>query len=253
MIRDVSRRAFVTRIVALAGGLGIVFGARSASAQQPAAPRRIGVLLVTFSPESKEAQAFRQGLRDAGYSERGDVVIEWRSTEGGYGPVPRMAADLVQHKVDVIVTDVTVAAHAARRATSTIPILMAIVADPIGSGLVANLAHPGGNITGLSVMLGELSAKRLELLKEALPRAKKVVIPWNPATPYHTKAVADTRAAALAVSIEPTVPVCGPTSSCNRPFHSAADGRRWAALSGMRRRVKIPVMCSRTRGREDDA
>ena len=204
MIQDLSRRAFVSSVAALAGSLGIVRGLQRARAQQLASPRRIGVLVVTFSPESKEAQAFRQGLRDAGYSEGGDVLIDWRSADGAYDRVPQLAAELVQRKVDVIVTDVTVAVRAALRATSIIPIVMAVVADPLGSGLVTNLAHPGGNITGLSLMLGELSAKRLELLKEALPRAKQVVIPWNPATPYHTKAVADTKAAALAMSIEPT-------------------------------------------------
>jgi len=204
VIRGVSRRAFVSGMMALVCSLDIVFWPRGALAQQAASPRRIGVLDVTFSPESKEAQAFREGLREAGYSEGDDVVIEWRSTYGDYDRVPQLAADLVQNKVDVIVTDVTVAARAALRATSTIPIVMAIVADPLGSGLVTNLAHPGANITGLSVMLGELSAKRLELLKDALPRAEHVVILWNPATPYHTKAVTDTEAAALAMSIEST-------------------------------------------------
>jgi putative ABC transport system substrate-binding protein len=105
--------------------------------------------------------------------------------------------------VDVIVTDITVGADAALRATSTIPIVMAVVADPVGSGLVTNLAHPGANLTGLSLMLGELTAKRLELLKETVPRAKRVVILWNPETPYHTEALQDIKAAAPAMSIEP--------------------------------------------------
>lgn len=181
-----------------------MFGPRSAYTQQPASPRRVGVLLVTFSQKSDEAQAFRRGLRDAGYSEGADVVIEWRSAEGDYDRLPQLATDLVQRKVEVIVTDVTVGVQAVLRTTSTIPIVMAIVADPLGSGLVSNLARPEANITGLSVMLGELTAKRLELLKEALPRAKQVVIVWNPGTPYHTRAVADIKAAAQAMSIEPT-------------------------------------------------
>jgi putative ABC transport system substrate-binding protein len=113
-----------------------------------------------------------------------------------------LVADLVQRKVDVIVADSTVAARAAKRATSTIPIVMAVVADPVGSGLVASLAHPGGNATGLSVMLIELSAKRLQLLKETIPRLTRVAVLWNPDTPYHPKAIEDLKAAAPALSIE---------------------------------------------------
>ena len=122
-------------------------------------------------PRARRRRQFRQGLRDAGYAEGRDVVIEWRSANGDYARVPELVADLVQRKVDVIVVDSTVATRAAKRATSTIPIVMAIVADPVGSGLVASLAHPGGNVTGLSIMTTELSAKRLQLLKETIPRA----------------------------------------------------------------------------------
>ena len=151
-----------------------------ADAQQPASPRRIGVLLVVFSPDSKEAQAFREGLLDAGYAEGRDVVIEWRSANGDYARVPRLVADLVQRKVDVIVVESTIAAQALKRATSTVPVVMAIVSDPVGSGLVASLAHPGGNITGLSLMTADLSAKRLQLLKETIPRLARVAVLWNP-------------------------------------------------------------------------
>jgi ABC-type uncharacterized transport system substrate-binding protein len=159
---------------------------------------------VSFSPEDKEAQAFRQGLRDAGYTEGRDVVIEWRSANGDYDRVPRLVTDLLQHKVDVIVTDVTFSARAALRGTSTTPIVIAIAADPVGSGLVTNLARPDANITGLSLMIAELVTKRLQLLKEAMPRATRVAILWNPTTPYHTKAVQDIKAAAPAMSIEST-------------------------------------------------
>ena len=155
-----------------------------------------------FSPESKEAQAFRQGLRDAGYAEGRDVVIEWRSANGDYDRVPELVADLVQRKVDVIVVDSTLATQAVKRATSTIPIVMAIVADPVGSGLVASLAHPGGNVTGLSLMMTELSAKRLQLLKETIPRLTRVAVLWNPDTPYHPKVIEDLKAAAPSLSIE---------------------------------------------------
>ena len=116
------------------------------------------------------------------------MVIEWRSANGDYNRVPELAAELVQRKVDVIVVESTPAAQAVKRATSTIPIVMAIVADPVGSGLVASLAHPGGNVTGLSIMATELSAKRLQLLKEAIPRLTRVAVLWNPDTPWQPKA-----------------------------------------------------------------
>src|SRR5262249_34684850 len=133
-------------------------------------PRRIGVLLGGFSPASKEAQQFRQGLSDAGYVEGRDLVIEWRAASGDYARVPALVADLIQRKVEVIVVDTTLATRAVKRATSTIPIVMATVGDPVGFGLVASLAHPGGNITGLSLMMNDLTLKRLQLLKEAMPR-----------------------------------------------------------------------------------
>jgi putative ABC transport system substrate-binding protein len=142
------RRDFAFALAALAGWFGLFGLARVADAQQPASPRRIGVLLVVSSPESKEAQAFREGLRDAGYTEGRDLMIEWRSASGDYTRVPELAADLVQDKVDAIVVDTTVATQAVKRATSSIPIVMVAVADPVGSGLVANLAHPGGKSPG---------------------------------------------------------------------------------------------------------
>ena len=138
---------------------------------------------MTASLDSKEAQAFRQGLRDAGCTEGRDVVIEWRSVDGDYKKVAGLAADLIQQKVDVIVVDTTPATRTVKRATSTIPIVMAVVADPVGSGLVANLAHPGGNVTGLSMMFGDISAKRLQMLKEAVPRLTRVAVLWNPDNP----------------------------------------------------------------------
>jgi putative ABC transport system substrate-binding protein len=197
-----SRRAFVSSIAALAVNPAMVFRPQSAYAQQPASPRRIGVLVLTFSPESKEARAFRQGLGDAGYVEGHDVVIEWRSVNGDYARVPELVADLVQSKVDVIVLQGTRTVEVAKRATSTIPIVMAFVGDPVGSGLVTNLAHPGGNVTGLSLMAAELSVKRMQLLKEAIPRLTRVAVLWNPDTPWHPKGIADLKAAAPSLKIE---------------------------------------------------
>jgi len=197
-----TRRRLLLALIALAACLGLLGLPSPADAQQLASPRHIGVLLVLASPEGKETEAFRQGLRDAGYAEGRDVAIEWRSANGDYARVPELAADLVQRKVDVIVADTTFAAQAVKHATSTIPIVMALVADPVGSGLVANLARPDGNVTGLSIMLAELSAKRLQLLKEAIPRLTRVAVLWNPGTPYHPKAVEDLKAVAPSLAIE---------------------------------------------------
>ena len=176
--------------------------ASAADAQQPVSPRLIGVLLVEFSLQSKEPQAFRQGLRDAGYTEGRDVVIEWRSANGDYARIPELAADLIRRKADVIVADSTPGAQAVKRATSTIPVVMAVIGDPVGSGVVSNMAHPGGNVTGLSTMVVDLSAKRLQLLKEALPQVVRVAVLWDPATTWHLKAVQELKAVAPSLSIE---------------------------------------------------
>jgi putative ABC transport system substrate-binding protein len=198
----VIRRGFVRSFAAVSTCVALFSLASAAVSQQPTSPRRIGVLSVGYSPESSQAREFRQGLADAGYSDGRDVLIEWRSANGDYGRVSQLAADLVHNKVDVIVVGSTVAAQAVKRATSTIPIVMAAVADPIESGLVTNLAHPGGNVTGLAPMTVELSAKRLQLLKEAMPRVTRVAVLWNPDTPYHPKVIEDLKAVAPSLSIE---------------------------------------------------
>ena len=218
------RRRFL--LTSLAGVLGAPL---AAEAQQARSPRRIGVLLVLLSPAGHEAQAFRQALRDAGYVEGRDVVIEWRSANGDYARLPQLAADLVERNVEVIVADTTPAIKAAQRATSTIPIVMAIVADPVGDGVVANLSQPGGNITGLSIMLAELSAKRLQLLKEAMPGLTRVVILWNPPTPYHAKAVENLRAVAPSLAIEVSL-VSVRTSEEISPAFDAVNQARAQAL-----------------------
>jgi putative ABC transport system substrate-binding protein len=202
MIQQPSRRTFLRSVAALATSSALAVAPLVTDAKQPASPRRIGVVLGTFSPESEEAQQFRQGLLDAGYSEGRDMVIEWRSASGDYDRLAQLAADLAQSKVDVIVVVSMPAAQAAKRATSTIPIVLAIVADPVASGLVASFAHPGGNITGLSTMTSELSAKRLQLLKETIPRLARVAVLWNPDTAFHTKVLEELKAAAPSLSME---------------------------------------------------
>jgi ABC-type uncharacterized transport system substrate-binding protein len=174
----------------------------AAQAQQAASPRRIGVLLVGLLPESKPAKHFRLGLRDAGYLEGRDVVIEWRSANGDYDRVPALIADLLKSKVDVIVEDSTVGTELTKRATSTIPIVMALVLDPVGSGLVRSLAYPGENVTGLSMMATELYPKRLQLLKDINPRLIRAAVLRNPDHPFHAKPLEELKAVAPSLSIE---------------------------------------------------
>jgi putative ABC transport system substrate-binding protein len=198
----VNRRGFTFVLFASAACLG-PFGFPSvADAQQPVSPRRIGVLLAASLPEEEMPQAFRQGLIDAGYSEGRDVVIEWRSANGDYTRIPELSAGLVRRKVDVIVVDSTPGARAAKQATSTIPIVMTSLVDPVGSGLVAGLAHPGGNVTGLTIMTTELSVKRLQLLKEVMPQVVRVAVLWNPDNGYSQKLIEELRVATPSLSIE---------------------------------------------------
>ena len=129
-------------------------------------------------------------------------MIEWRSANGDYDLVPKLIAELVQARVDVIVLDSTVATELAKRATSTIPIVMALVVDPVGSGLVKSLAHPGENVTGLSMMTTELNSKRLQLLKEVTPKLSRAAVLWNPDHPFHARVVEDLKIIAPSLSLE---------------------------------------------------
>jgi putative ABC transport system substrate-binding protein len=157
---------------------------------------RIGVLVGRPAPvEDPVHQAFRQRLRELGYVEGQNVALDWRQAEGRLDRLPDLAAELVRLKPDVIVADVTPAVRAAMEASSTVPIIMGFVADPVGSGLVPSLARPGGNVTGVSVMLPDVSAKRLQLLKDALPRISRVAVLWNPSIPWHTPMLKDVQAA----------------------------------------------------------
>jgi putative ABC transport system substrate-binding protein len=202
MTRPIGRGAFAWGLAVLVAFLGAFFLPGVADAQPSPPSRHIGVLLNAFSPEEQAPQAFPQGLRDAGYTVGGDVVIEWRAAHRDRSRLPALAADLVQRKVDVIVVDSTPGAQAAKNATSTIPIVLALVVDPVGSGLVASLQRPGGNVTGLSMMTPELAGKRLQLLKEAIPSLARVGVLRNPDFAFHTQVVKDLRAAAPSLSIE---------------------------------------------------
>jgi putative ABC transport system substrate-binding protein len=146
---------------------------------------RIGVLL-PGSPDpdnERRLDAFRQGLRELGYLDTQNILLEYRWAHAQYEHLAALVAELLRLKVDVLVIDSTRAGLAAKSATSTIPIVLALAADPVGSGLVESLARPGGNITGMSSMYPELGAKRLELLKDMVPTAARVAVLWNPDTP----------------------------------------------------------------------
>src|SRR5215469_12667854 len=149
----------------------------SAEAQQPKKIPRVGFLIASSAAEQQvRLEAFRRGLRELGYVEGKNINVELRSGEGKADLLPDAAAELVRLNVDVIVTGGVTSTHAAKKATSTIPIVMALDGDPIGSGFVASLAHPGGNITGLSTSGGDLGGKRLELLKEIVPKLNRVAV-----------------------------------------------------------------------------
>ena len=150
--------------------VAVLGGAAIAQAQQPKKVLRIGYLQAS-SRSSADVEAFQQGLRDLGYIEGQNITIEYRSTEGMAERLPSLVAELVQLKVDIIVVGGSPATQAAKNATRTIPIVMTNVTDPVGIGLVASLAHPGGNVTGLSNVGSDLGGKQLELLKEASLRS----------------------------------------------------------------------------------
>jgi putative tryptophan/tyrosine transport system substrate-binding protein len=184
----VDRRAFIT------GALGFLAMPLTAQAQLAGKVARIGFLRAA-SPQPADLEAFRQGLRDLGHIEGQHVMIEPRYAAGVVARLPDLAAELVRLQPDVIVVDGTLAAKAAGAATSTIPIVFTLVSDPVASGLVASLARPGRNLTGLSNVGSDLSAKRLQLLKEALAGATRIAVlsdPINLMTPQllETKAAA---------------------------------------------------------------
>ncbi len=176
-----NRRGFIST---LAGGLLAV--PLAAEAQQAGKVWRIGYLdQGSVARSGSYVDGLRQGLHDLGWVEGRNIAIEGRFAEGKTDQLPKLAAELVRLKVDVIVTSSTPAALAAKHATTTIPIVIGFAADPVGSGIVDSLAHPGGNITGWTHSALELRAKHLQLLKEADPEATRVGVLWNPANPVH--------------------------------------------------------------------
>jgi putative ABC transport system substrate-binding protein len=178
-------------------------------AQQPAKVPRIGYLTAT-SLVTARTEAFRDGLRELGYVEGKNIVIEWRSAEGNSDRERALAAELVRLKVDIIVSGGSSSTRLVKEATSTIPIVMAQVGDPVGSGFVASLARPGGNITGLSTQAPELGGKRLELLKEIVPKLSRVAVLGDRNSPGYDPQKREIEVAAPALGLKLQIVESGP-------------------------------------------
>src|SRR5262245_14277909 len=182
---------------------GFVLLSVSLAAQTPPAGRVFRIAYLSMAPgPSPRSQALQEGLRDLGYVEGRNVVIEYRWADGKLEQARKAVAELVHSNVDVIVTGGPQATRVAREGTTVIPIVMAVDYDPVGAGFVATLARPGGNITGLSAINPELSGKRIELLKESIPEFSHLAILWNPAEPNADTFLSDTQGAARALGVQ---------------------------------------------------
>ena len=214
------RRAFV------AGSLGLLAAPLAAEAQLVAKVYRIGFLgAISASAYAPFVEALRQGLREQGYVEGTNIVIEYRWAEGRLDRLPDLAAELVHLKVDLIVAHGTQAPVAAKQATRTIPIVMTSAGDPVASGLVASLARPGGNVTGFGLLIPELGAKRLQLFKEIIPGLSRVALLWNPANPYATQLWKETAAGASTLGMRLQSLKVRDASELEGAFREASGGR----------------------------
>jgi putative ABC transport system substrate-binding protein len=195
------RRAFV------AGGFGFLAAPFAAAAQPSGRIPRVGYLSGGWrgDPPHVAGEAFRQGLRDLGYVEGRSLTLEIRFAEGRLDRYPALVTELVRLPVDVIVAPGTAAAQAARKATSTIPIVIVLAGNPVGDGLIKSFARPGGNVTGTTSVSPEMGGKYLELLREAVPTVSRVAVLWNPLSPPHVRLVKETEAAGrtLGLSVQP--------------------------------------------------
>jgi len=202
-----------------------------AEAQQPKKVPRIGFLMLnSASVQEPRLEAFRQGLRELRYIEGQNITIEYPSAEGKPDRLPALAAELVRLKVDVIVTAGPTATRTAKQATSTIPIVMGYDTDPVGSGFVASLARPGGNITGLSSLAPEISGKQVELLKEIVPRLSRVAVLGTSTQPGTAQALREIKLAAGALGVQlQHLDVLGP-KDIETAFRDASKGRADAVL-----------------------
>jgi ABC-type uncharacterized transport system substrate-binding protein len=201
-VSGIRRREFV-----LLGGSAAAAWPVAARAQPSGKTYRIGFLGPgSYAERTRDIDALRMGLRRLGYEEGRNTVIEYRWAEGRYDRLPELTAELVKLNVDVLVTAGTPGALAAKQATSTIPIVLAAVGDPVAAGIVDSLARPGGNVTGLTFFLVEICAKRVELIKEAIPALSRIGVLINPANPSHLLALPAMQGMASALGAE-LVPV----------------------------------------------
>jgi ABC-type uncharacterized transport system substrate-binding protein len=223
------RREFIT----LLGGAAVAWPL-VARAQQAGKVWRIGILDTTsVALNAANFDALRQGLRQHGYIEGQNLVIDYRSADGRVERFPDLAAELVHLKVDLIVTRGTPAVVAVKNATKTIPVVMAASGDPIGAGVVAGLARPGANVTGLSAFVTELQAKRLELLKELVPGINRIAALLNMSSPATPPQWEQTKAAARTLAIEPQLLDVRKPEDLNRAFETAIRQRAEALVVGI--------------------
>ncbi|MGH7773355.1 MAG: ABC transporter substrate-binding protein [Candidatus Binatia bacterium] len=201
-----------------------------AEAQQPGKVYRIGYLRAE-TPPAADIEGFSQGLREHGYVEGKNIVVEYRWADGKEERLRSLVAELIRLKVDLIVTSAPAATRAAKETTTTIPIVMVLVADPVAFGFVASLARPGGNVTGFAFLLPELSGKRLELLKDAIPKLSRVAVLWNAANPYKAFDLKEVQAAADALRVAVhTIPVREP-NDFDDAFKAAVKSRAGGLLT----------------------
>jgi len=202
-----------------------------AAAQQAKKVPRIGFLVASnSSANSDRIEAFRQGLRELGYVEGKNIVIEYRAAEGKLDRLPGLAAELIDHNADVIVTAGPADTRAAKKATTTIPIVMTFDNDPVGNGFVASLARPGGNITGISTLAPELSGKQLELLKEIVPKLSRVAVFGNSTNPGNGLALREIERAAGALKVKLQILDVLNPRDIEAAFRTASKGRDEAVL-----------------------
>jgi putative ABC transport system substrate-binding protein len=209
----------------------LVVNGAVAQAQQLAKLPRIGYLnAVSPSTVSDRIEALRQGLRELGYVEGKNIVIETRYAEGKLDRLPALAAELVRLKVDVIVTSGPLPTRVTKEATTMIPIVMAQDPDPVGNGFVASLARPGGNITGLSTLAPDISGKQLELLKEVLPRLSRVAVVGSSTTPGNAQSLKETELAARALVVQLQYLDVRDPKDIETAFRAAGKGRADSVL-----------------------
>src|SRR5262245_7752279 len=215
-------------IIAISLAVLLLVLCMSAEAPQSGKIPRIGYVIVVGAPSipGPNVEAFRHGLKDLGYVEGKNILIEFRYAEGKRDRVPSLVAELVQLKVDVLISGDDPALRAAKEATKTIPIVMVINQDPVATGLIDSLARPGGNITGISRLTRELSGKRLELLTEVVPGMERVGILWDSTSEGSKISFQEYQAAARALKIQlKSLEVRGPDYDLDGAFQSAVKGR----------------------------